>query len=397
MICSQVCASNIFTSMKDFFDDAMLLWIFWWWMGMRLKPALIFTYSPNPIAVAAMIQRGGRRPCKYLELELLGATPSIIAVGSNNASSPRRADYATLPNNSNINHTSHHINPLSWRHSHSAFLSSPNNNNNPSSPSRRGFQNGMQQFWSTPQPSPVPHHPPPSGGSVVLGVMFPPLYHPLLKKGISSTNNGSGHDISPQDTIKGEPCQAKGRIRLREDLVVRIQGGCIQIHRWRGVICSWNCHLINIQIFASATIHCDGSKCSSGMRFPFSSYIVYPASHHGNPQTSSVMEAKALIERMKIAVHCVWQHGLINLQNSWQLMAMRLHGFQKGQIRRQNGGSILVLLWDLMLVTASFVGCCRHHHHGPNFAKIMSNEQAKSITLHRLLISISHLLFTTCW
>ena len=127
----------------------------------------------------------------------------------------------------------------------------------------------------------------------MLGVLFPPLYHPLLKKGISSTNNGSGHDISLQDTIKGEPCQAKRRIRLQEDLVVRMQGGCIQIHRWRGVICSWNCHLINIQIFASATILCDGNKCSSGMCFPFSSYIVYLVSLHRNPQTSSVMEAKA--------------------------------------------------------------------------------------------------------
>eukprot|EP00579_Thalassiosira_antarctica_P016231 CAMPEP_0201943998 /NCGR_PEP_ID=MMETSP0903-20130614/52235_1 /ASSEMBLY_ACC=CAM_ASM_000552 /TAXON_ID=420261 /ORGANISM="Thalassiosira antarctica, Strain CCMP982" /LENGTH=115 /DNA_ID=CAMNT_0048486871 /DNA_START=169 /DNA_END=512 /DNA_ORIENTATION=+ len=112
-----------------------------------------------------MLQRGGGRPCKYLELELLGATPSIIAVGSNNASSPRRAAYATSPNNSNINHTSHHINPLSPRHSLSAFLSSPNNNN-PSSPSRGGFQNGMPQFRSPPQPSPAPHSPPPSGGSV---------------------------------------------------------------------------------------------------------------------------------------------------------------------------------------------------------------------------------------
>mmetsp|Transcript_21672 Transcript_21672/g.39776 ORF Transcript_21672/g.39776 Transcript_21672/m.39776 type:complete len:98 (+) Transcript_21672:797-1090(+) len=84
------------------------------------------------------------------------------------------------------------------------------------------------------------------------------------------------------------------------------------------------------------------------MCFPFSSYIVYPASLHGNPQTSSVMEAKTPIERMKIAVHCVRQHDLINLQNSWQLMAMRLHGYQKGQTRRQNGDSIMDILWDLM-------------------------------------------------
>ena len=70
-------------------------------------------------------------------------------------------------------------------------------------------------------------------------------------------------------------------------------------------------------------------------------------------------------------------------------MAMRFHGSQKGQIRRQK----LVILWDLVLAIAIFVGCCRHRHHGPVFAKMMSNEQAKSVTPRRVLSTVLRLFF----
>ena len=75
----------------------------------------------------------------------------------------------------------------------------------------------------------------------VLGVPFPhSQHHPLLKNGTNS-NNGSGHDIPPRDTTNEEPRQAKRRIRLRGDLAAVMRGG----HRWRGVICSWNRHLLS--------------------------------------------------------------------------------------------------------------------------------------------------------
>mmetsp|Transcript_21671 Transcript_21671/g.39771 ORF Transcript_21671/g.39771 Transcript_21671/m.39771 type:complete len:92 (+) Transcript_21671:1117-1392(+) len=60
-------------------------------------------------------------------------------------------------------------------------------------------------------------------------------------------------------------------------------------------------------------------------------------------------------------------------------MAMRFHGFQKGQIGRQNGGSILV-----MLPPSSSRS---------RFRQIMSNEQATNITLRRVLSTISRLFF----
>jgi len=36
---------------------------------------------------------------------------------------------------------------------------------------------------------------------------------------------------------------------------------------------------------------------------------------------------------------------------------------------------------------------CRHRHHGPVFAKMMSNEQAKSVTPRRVLSTVLRLFF----
>jgi len=63
--------------MKDFFDDAMLLQIFWWWLGLRLRLAPIFTYSPNHYCWCSAIKYTHLATSVYLHLPSTPPSPSV--------------------------------------------------------------------------------------------------------------------------------------------------------------------------------------------------------------------------------------------------------------------------------------------------------------------------------